>query len=421
VIAWMLYALVVGGACWAAAEFLARWARDRGRPERWIWVGALTATAGLPLLLPLLPRMSRAAVGTFSLPELTVGSGAGPAAAPVGAVLPDVLPTMVWVAMSLFLGVRLLRAAGAVADIVRRSPVVRRAPVTIRRTRDAGPAVAGLLRPVVLLPDRLSSLPRRERRWVLRHELEHVRAGDPALIWLARLVQVALPWNPAVWILGRRLHEGVEFDCDRRVLARRPDPRSYAETLLTLVAPPSTSPLPMAAFREPFLSLQRRFLAMTTPARSVSVRTLAALTVVAAVILVGACEFSPTLIVDREPKAEGATEFTAQEIPSPTDGPVFTPFTVGPEVSNREAVVEAFQAEYPPVLREAGIGGTARVWLLIDETGTVTDTRMDRSSGHAALDEAALRVAATMEFSPALNRDEPVSVWVAFPITFQVR
>ena len=46
------------------------------------------------------------------------------------------------------------------------------------------------------------------------------------------------------------------------------------------------------------------------------------------------------------------------------------------------------------------------------------DFRIDRSSRHEALDDAALKVAEVYRFSPALNRDQPVAVWVAFPITF---
>ena len=38
-----------------------------------------------------------------------------------------------------------------------------------------------------------------------------------------------------------------------------------------------------------------------------------------------------------------------------------------------------------------------------------------------ALDDAALKVATIYRFSPALNRDKKVPVWVSFPITFQVR
>ncbi|HSG48141.1 MAG TPA: energy transducer TonB, partial [Longimicrobiales bacterium] len=62
-----------------------------------------------------------------------------------------------------------------------------------------------------------------------------------------------------------------------------------------------------------------------------------------------------------------------------------------------------------------------RVYFLIDENGAVQDFRIDQSSGHQALDQAALDVASVYKFSPALNRDKKVPVWVSFPITFQVR
>jgi len=102
-------------------------------------------------------------------------------------------------------------------------------------------------------------------------------------------------------------------------------------------------------------------------------------------------------------------------------GPRFTPFTVAPAILNVDEVVRAMQREYPPLLRDAGIGGTVSVFFFIDENGTVRDRRLNESSGHQALDEAALRVADIYRFSPALNRDRKVPVWVSFPITFQVR
>lgn len=104
-----------------------------------------------------------------------------------------------------------------------------------------------------------------------------------------------------------------------------------------------------------------------------------------------------------------------------SSAPTFTPFTVAPEIQNRNEVIRAMEREYPPLLRDAGIGGTVRVYFFIDENGQVQDTRIDQSSGHQALDQAALNVAGVYRFSPALNRDQRVPVWVSFPITFQVR
>ena len=101
--------------------------------------------------------------------------------------------------------------------------------------------------------------------------------------------------------------------------------------------------------------------------------------------------------------------------------PTFTPFTVAPDILNRVEVIRAMEREYPPLLRDAGIGGTVQVYFFIDEEGVVQQFQVNVSSGHRALDDAALAVAGVYRFSPALNRDKRVPVWVSFGITFQVR
>jgi protein TonB len=90
-------------------------------------------------------------------------------------------------------------------------------------------------------------------------------------------------------------------------------------------------------------------------------------------------------------------------------------------VLTRDEVVRAMVREYPAVLRDAGIGGTVTVFFFVDENGLVRDRRIDQSSGIPGLDAAALEVAETFRFSPALNRDHKVPVWVSLPIRFQVR
>lgn len=102
------------------------------------------------------------------------------------------------------------------------------------------------------------------------------------------------------------------------------------------------------------------------------------------------------------------------------DAPTFTPFTVAPSILNREEIIDAMRAQYPPLLRDAGIGGEVRVFFFIDAEGSVQSTRIDETSGHKQLDDAALAVANLYRFSPALNRDEKVPVWVSFPIQFKV-
>ncbi len=103
------------------------------------------------------------------------------------------------------------------------------------------------------------------------------------------------------------------------------------------------------------------------------------------------------------------------------DEPGFTPMTVPPRLTNEREVRRALEREYPAILRDAGIGGRVLVHFFIDEEGIVRRTLVAATSGHASLDEAALRVAGVARFTPALNLDQLVPVWIQLPITFEVR
>jgi protein TonB len=101
--------------------------------------------------------------------------------------------------------------------------------------------------------------------------------------------------------------------------------------------------------------------------------------------------------------------------------PAFTPMTVPPRILNEAEVIRALERNYPPLLRDAGIGGDVNVWFFIDESGRVIKKQVDKPSGYPALDEAALKVADVMRFSPAYNRDKKVQVWVSLPIKFSTK
>ncbi len=107
--------------------------------------------------------------------------------------------------------------------------------------------------------------------------------------------------------------------------------------------------------------------------------------------------------------------------PEGSEGPTFTPYHVAPRMTNAAEVRRALERNYPKLLKDAGIGGEVLVWFLIDEEGKVVETVLNQSSGHFQLDEAALMVADIIQFTPAMNRDKVVPVWISLPITFVVR
>jgi protein TonB len=100
--------------------------------------------------------------------------------------------------------------------------------------------------------------------------------------------------------------------------------------------------------------------------------------------------------------------------------PAFTPYTVAPELRNRSEVARLLERLYPPLIRDAGIGGTVMMWVFIDQHGAVRKVQVKESSGLLPLDSAAVRVSTQMKFSPAQNRDIKVPVWVALPVKFTV-
>jgi TonB family protein len=117
--------------------------------------------------------------------------------------------------------------------------------------------------------------------------------------------------------------------------------------------------------------------------------------------------------------ATASSDKTPARVPEDISAaPTFTPYTVQPDITNRSQVARALGENYPPLLKDAGIGGTARIWFFIDEEGTVQRTQIAESSGHKALDDAALLVARGIQFTPALNREKPVAAWISLPITF---
>lgn len=107
------------------------------------------------------------------------------------------------------------------------------------------------------------------------------------------------------------------------------------------------------------------------------------------------------------------------ELPPDAFAP-FTPEMERPELTNVSAVARALEESYPPLLRDAGIGGSAHVTFWIDRAGDVIRYEVAESSGYPALDQAAVKVAGTMIFTPARKDGSPVPVVVRIPITFRV-
>lgn len=73
---------------------------------------------------------------------------------------------------------------------------------------------------------------------------------------------------------------------------------------------------------------------------------------------------------------------------------------------------------YPPQSRRNNEEGRALVHICVDERGRVATAAVDGSSGHALLDDAAVKLAKTYRFKPATQSGKPVQWCTALPVKF---
>lgn len=333
-----LYAVVVGGLLAVVGVLADRAAALRRRARRWIWVGALAATIGLAVTAPWRAATFESTAATLLASPAHVAAETEPdavapprsswttvradvrerveAAATVNADL-DPLLTRLWLASSATIAVIVLASWLALArrrrqwrDAIVNDEVVLVAPVT-------GPAVVGLVSPRIVLPEWALTLDAASIDLILRHEREHVRAGDAWLMHFAVAAVVAMPWNPLVWWMASRLRLAVELDCDARVVGVRADSSAdalaYGELLLAVVERrPRRRLLAAPALVETSSSLGRRIAALFPDAvRFAAAR--AAVAVLAALSVAGLVTMVPLPRVAAAP-AVGAFDAATVEL-----------------------------------------------------------------------------------------------------------
>ncbi len=102
-----------------------------------------------------------------------------------------------------------------------RTSGLRKCPPIVELSGVSGPAVFGLVHPVVVLPqgfrERLDS---KELSWCLLHELAHIQRGDLWISLFQRFVAMVFWFHPAVWLTNRCIDQLREYACDEQATRR---------------------------------------------------------------------------------------------------------------------------------------------------------------------------------------------------------
>ena len=122
-------------------------------------------------------------------------------------------------------------------------------------------------------------------------------------------------------------------------------------------------------------------------------------------------------VVDLSAPIEGSSE--ARGVPPATVLPRRAPSdVVFPELLNREEYQRSIAERYPQTFTEAGLGGTVRIRLWVNQNGGVEYVQVAETSGIEILDRFAIEVATDLRFSPARRASMGVGTWVELPLVF---
>jgi TonB family protein len=409
---WMTYAILVGALALVAGLAMERAAQALRLPTRFAWLAALVLAIAAPVVLPLVsPRVSAApvtsaaggAVATGQLRLATAMPSLLDRAAGAARMLDRPLLAF-WLVLSLACLVRFI--AGIARLRRRRRQWLARdiMGTTCFVTPDIGPAVVAMPRARIVIPEWVTALDQPSLVTVIRHERQHLEARDTRLI-VAGAVGVALmPWNPAVWLVRRRLRLALEVDCDARVLAEDPRVDRYGSLLLAIAQRPRLTAALAATLTESTSDLERRIDAMTapTPRRPRLRAAILAATALGAIAL--ACSM-PSPDFDQE-KAAAASKQPYFEF----------------QVERGAALgASARPPVYPPQLRAANVEGQVIAKFVVDTNGRADMRTFEVvKSDHRLFTQAVHDALASMEFTPAQVGRKKVKQLISMPFMFSL-
>lgn len=221
-------------------------------PRRWIWCLAIA----LSVLTPATYQAKH------NMPVAAEVAGDPSWWALIGTY--DPLIGKLWMGASALLALWGLLTVVRVSLLPRKATIVDGVPIVV--TDSLGPAAVGFWRTRVVVPRWVLAMPGAQRKYILQHENEHLRAHDTHLLFVTSLALILTPWNVALWWQLRRLSLAVEVDCDNRVVAALGNPSLYGNLLFAVAQASSHGPRLQPGLLGKGM-LERRLTALLAPAQ----------------------------------------------------------------------------------------------------------------------------------------------------------
>ena len=129
-------------------------------------------------------------------------------------------------------------------------------------------------------------------------------------------------------------------------------------------------------------------------------------------------EWKPALF-DNKPVGVWVTVPVKYDLKTTKATKQFIAYDTPPELINGAIAIQS-NLVYPEEAKKAGEQGTVLVQIKIGEDGKPKETKILKSFGSKACDEAAQKAIMKTQWKPAQQRDENVSVWITLPVEFKL-
>ena len=110
------------------------------------------------------------------------------------------------------------------------------------------PAITGIMKPILIVPDSLTDMEPPALRNIFLHELTHYKHGDLIVIRMMNCLNCLYWFNPLVWLSFKLIRNDMETICDQRCLRLmdRDAQSGYIDTVLQFAGLPSNKRLQAA-------------------------------------------------------------------------------------------------------------------------------------------------------------------------------
>jgi len=116
---------------------------------------------------------------------------------------------------------------------------LKRRTVKIKVSADiSAPLTYGLFHPIILIPKATDLGNREQLKYILTHEMTHIRRFDTLWKWLLMIAACVHWFNPLVWVMYVLANRDLEITCDEKVIHAMGENNksAYALTLIGLAA-----------------------------------------------------------------------------------------------------------------------------------------------------------------------------------------